>query len=304
MKKVLVENREDRFNLCSRILILDKNDKHMWELGPDSEKVPFLGIENKWHSHEEIEITLFWEGKGILSVGDFIGSYNTGECYIIGSNVPHHWKDEEGSSGIALQISLKQIRLVQAFGEFEDIEQLLNMAKYGLRISGITLSRLKVLMQSFELSGKLMRPILIMQMFQILLEGMGKDCHKLSSSLVPCGSDSNLQRIEKVVNYILNHFREPLPLSKVIEISGLSQASFARAFKNTMGISFVKYVNRLRCMEVKQYLLQSDAGILKLATDAGFNNLSNFNDVFKKEFGYTPSQYRKMNSPASSGVVN
>ena len=64
-------------------------------------------------------------------------------------------------------------------------------------------------------------------------------------------------------------------------------------FKNTMGTSFIEYLNEYRLTMASRLLVSSDSSILAIASEVGFDNLSYFNRSFKKRFGQTPREYRK-----------
>ena len=75
--------------------------------------------------------------------------------------------------------------------------------------------------------------------------------------------------------------------------AGLSQSHFMKFFKNTMGTSFIDYLNDYRLTMVSRLLVSSESSILDIAAESGFDNLSYFNRMFKKRFGMTPREYRK-----------
>jgi AraC-like DNA-binding protein len=64
-------------------------------------------------------------------------------------------------------------------------------------------------------------------------------------------------------------------------------------FKQTMGVSFTSYLNTYRLTMAARLLLQSDDTVLSIATEVGFDNLSYFNRVFKKQYHTTPSEFRR-----------
>ena len=72
----------------------------------------------------------------------------------------------------------------------------------------------------------------------------------------------------------------------------VSQFHFCRQFRRVLGTNFKKYLNDLR-MERAQELLRTTAfPITKVATLAGFNDLSYFERVFRRHCGERPSEYR------------
>ena len=75
-----------------------------------------------------------------------------------------------------------------------------------------------------------------------------------------------------------------------------SESHFMRYFKDNMGTSFVDYLREYRLTMAARLLVASDATILSIAEEVGFDNLSYFNRAFKKHYGVTPSQYRRLTS--------
>ena len=67
-----------------------------------------------------------------------------------------------------------------------------------------------------------------------------------------------------------------------------------RWFKENTGFGFNGYLIEYRLNHAAEELRNSDATILDIAGEAGFDNLSNFNRLFKKRFHKTPSEFRKM----------
>jgi AraC-like DNA-binding protein len=84
-----------------------------------------------------------------------------------------------------------------------------------------------------------------------------------------------------------------IKISDVAAVADFSESHFMRYFKETMGTSFIDYLREYRLTMAARLLLASDASILSIAEEVGFDNLSYFNRAFKKEYGMTPSKYRK-----------
>ncbi len=91
---------------------------------------------------------------------------------------------------------------------------------------------------------------------------------------------------------------EKITIEDIANEVGLSQSHFMKYFKNTMGTSFVDYLNEYRLTMASRLLISSDSSILAIASEVGFENLSYFNRIFKKRFGQTPREYRRRQSPA------
>ena len=86
---------------------------------------------------------------------------------------------------------------------------------------------------------------------------------------------------------------EKITIEDIANEVDLSQSHFMKYFKNTMGTSFIDYLNDYRLTMVSRLLVSSESSILDIAAESGFDNLSYFNRMFKKRFGMTPREYRK-----------
>lgn len=103
----------------------------------------------------------------------------------------------------------------------------------------------------------------------------------------------SLDKMKTVLKYVENHYMEKITISRVAEVADFSESHFMRYFKETMGTSFIDYLKEYRLTMAARLLLMSDASILNIAEEVGFDNLSYFNRAFKQKYGMTPSMYRK-----------
>lgn len=106
-------------------------------------------------------------------------------------------------------------------------------------------------------------------------------------------SVKSLDKIKVITKYVENHYMEKITIADIAEVAGFSESHFMRYFKETMGTSFIDYLREYRLTMAARLLMGSDDSILSISEEVGFDNLSYFNRAFKKEYGMTPSQYRK-----------
>lgn len=106
-------------------------------------------------------------------------------------------------------------------------------------------------------------------------------------------SMKSLDKMKIIMKHVENHYMEKISIADIAEVAGFSESHFMRYFKETMGTSFVDYLREYRLTMAARLLQASDASILSISEEVGFDNLSYFNRAFKKEYGVTPSQYRK-----------
>ncbi len=83
-----------------------------------------------------------------------------------------------------------------------------------------------------------------------------------------------------------------LSLPKLAKHIATSPSYISQTLNETIGVNFFDYVNRYRVEAAKIQLLNSEATVLDIAMNVGFNAKSSFYTAFKKETQLTPSQYR------------
>jgi AraC-like DNA-binding protein len=98
--------------------------------------------------------------------------------------------------------------------------------------------------------------------------------------------------IWKARKFIEEHSGEELSLSKVAKAANISRNHLSEKFKEVAGVNFVDYVAQIRFEKARDLLLNSKLRISEIAFTAGFQSLSQFNRVFKKLSGKSPTEFR------------
>lgn len=106
----------------------------------------------------------------------------------------------------------------------------------------------------------------------------------------------SLDKMKTILKFIETNYMQKISVAEIAEQVEFSESHFMRYFKETMGTSFVDYLREYRLTMAARLLIASDATILSIAEEVGFDNLSYFNRAFKKHYGVTPSQYRRLTS--------
>jgi AraC family transcriptional regulator len=103
-------------------------------------------------------------------------------------------------------------------------------------------------------------------------------------------TESQLTRLR---THVEARLEQPLPISELAALAGLSPFHFARAFKTSMGLAPASWI-RLRRLTVGQRLLQDTTmSIADVAAAVGYDSPSRFSRAFRAMTGETPSQYRR-----------
>ena len=103
----------------------------------------------------------------------------------------------------------------------------------------------------------------------------------------------NKIRIEDIIDYIQQNYTEDIRLDELADKYHTSPPYLSRILKQSLGMTFVDYVSRLRVQRAKELLEKTDKSVTEIAQLSGFVNPSGFTRVFKASIGVSPSQYRK-----------
>lgn len=101
---------------------------------------------------------------------------------------------------------------------------------------------------------------------------------------------------KSTIEYIRQHYSEPLTLDQIALHVGISKFYLAREFKSFTGQTVFEIIRSIRCKEARR-LIEQGVSVSDAAQACGFDNPSYFTRVFKKCFRYLPSHYMPKNLP-------
>lgn len=113
-----------------------------------------------------------------------------------------------------------------------------------------------------------------------------------TSSFAKVEVNSDSKRVLKVKDYITNHFNEEIRLQDLADIVGMSPSAFSRFFKLSTGKTLSEYMVGIRLGMAARKLVDSADSISEICYDCGFNTISNFNRLFRKYKGCSPTEFR------------
>ena len=127
----------------------------------------------------------------------------------------------------------------------------------------------------------------ILQLIGILMEA-GLMCQS------PRTESQKITAIKTVLSYITDHYHEKLYVQDLASQVNMNEQYFCRFFKRSIGKTPIDFINDYRLNKVIRLLETGDAQITEIYLECGFNNMGNFQRLFKRKTGITPLQYRKL----------
>lgn len=100
--------------------------------------------------------------------------------------------------------------------------------------------------------------------------------------------------VSRLVAYIEDNYRDRITLAGLAAKTGYNASYISQLFKGKLGINFSEYLLRVRLSAATAELSRSDARVSDIAASHGFADLKSFNTAFRKTFGKTPAEYRRL----------
>lgn len=287
------ENINFRKDDAYRLLRWNQRLTHVEVVQSPAQTSPIVGQGDHWHYHPAVELTYIAKGRGTRLVADHVDSFEGGDLVLIGANVPHYWHMHGNSAGLSLQWDFTFDHGIWSFGEAAALRPLLEFARRGLQLRGPTAEITRRRMEAMPGRAMLDRLSGFLEILGGLVMAPCADLVPLSAqSFSLSGSAETQEAIRRAVSYILANYRENVNLADLLRLTGMSRATFARQFALNVGKSFSSFRNQVRLQAVCRALQVSSESVGTIAFSHGFNQLSFFNRLFRREFGVNPSEYR------------
>ncbi|MCC8187005.1 MAG: AraC family transcriptional regulator [Bacteroides sp.] len=253
------------------------------------------------HNHAEYELNFTEKAAGVRRiVGDsteIIGDYDL--VLITGRELEHVWEQHECCSKEIREITIQfsSDLFLESFlhkNQFDSIRKMLERARKGLCFPMSAILRVYPLLDTLASEKQGFYAVIKFLTILYELSLFGEEaCTLSSSSFAKIGTQSDSRRVTKVQEYINDHYKEEIRLSQLADMVGMTPVSFSRFFKLRTGKNLSEYIIDIRLGFASRLLVDSTMSVAEICYDCGFNNLSNFNRIFKKKKGCSPKEFRE-----------
>jgi AraC-like DNA-binding protein len=252
-------------------------------------------FEVPWHQHIEYELILFTEGEGVSFIGNYVGEFKPGDIFFLGANLPHTFqKADKDLITSAVVIQFKEdfwgsdfIRLP----ECRLINDLFATSMQGLKINGQSRGQLAPLLRELEYLQGFERIIRLCEcLMRIARDG---EYTTVSTQEPEQFHPRNKERIDRIFQYTIDNFQEPIRLDDIARNAGMSVPAFCHYFKKSTKKTYIDFLNEIKIGYACKQLIDTRKSIETICYESGFNTLANFNKQFLKLKQATPSGYRR-----------
>ncbi len=267
----------------------------MWNAEIPSGKLLF-----QHHCHICFEITVVDHGSGIYATNNNKYQMSAGDIFIFSSN-EYHCITEVGATGLKLTNlhfeprylwgnsvdSFSEENMNFCFNHSKNFKNRIkaNDAKNILNYIELIKNELHNKESEYQLQVKSLLNLLLINLVRNF------DYSDENNSI----NSLQFKNIKHILSFIDEHFTEKLSLNELAELAGMSPNYFSAFFKKISGVTLWDYISSKRINKAVQLIRTPNSGknMLEIATLCGFNNTTNFNKMFRRITGMTPSEYKK-----------
>lgn len=250
------------------------------------------------HSHDEMELNLVLGASGAQRiVGDHIGEIGEEELVFIGPNLPHGWFTHHCQSDCIREVTIqfnKDLFCESLLdkNQLRSLKRLFENAKRGVAFAPETVRALRSRLTDLEKKTGFES---FLALFSILYDlSTTTDTTLLSDiSFQRERVEYDSRRLQRVFDYMHRRFGDPISLHDVAKIANMTEVAFSRFIKQHTGQTFTEKLMEIRLGHVSRMLIGTSQSIGEIAFRCGFNNMSNFNKIFRERKGCTPKEFKK-----------
>lgn len=260
------------------------------------------------HRHKELEINFVQGAVGAQRVvGDSVETIGNLDLAMIGSEeLEHGWNQGTCTNRNIREITIQFDKSIfteelLSKNQFDSIKTMLEKARYGISFSEEAILKVYAYLDRLsESNDSFNQLILLLMTLNTLSCGPYKTLASTMFTEERNTDESN--RIKRIKEHIHRNFRNELTLGEIAAAVGMSPSSLCRYFKSMTGKTLTSYILDARLGDATRALVNTSDPISEICYSSGFNNVSNFNRLFKKCKNLTPKEFRKLYKKRSSVI--
>lgn len=250
------------------------------------------------HYHDELELNLIMNAKGARRiVGDHIDTIDDLELVLVGPNLYHAWFTHQCKSEEIREVTIQwhkdlfDDRLLRR-NQLSFIRSMVEKSQKGILFSRETAEQVAPRILSLNKKNGFDSVLELMSILHDL--STSRNMRTLSDgSFTNEHFTYNSRRIEKAFEYMNNNYDKPVTLGEVARLVNMTEVSFSRFLKKRTGNTFIDSLNEIRLGHASRMLIDTTHSVAEISYNCGFNNISNFNRIFKKKKACTPREFRE-----------
>jgi AraC family L-rhamnose operon regulatory protein RhaS len=248
-------------------------------------------------SHPFAEVFYVLDGAGTFVLGPHAHRCGPGDVVVVPPDVVHRIEDRDApltlyGIGVAREVLAHDLgpALRAQAGVLPGSRVLAGRVRAGLR-------RLLHEQTDTQTGSRALMVGLTLQLLALLARAAPPTVAAAAATREAALADANRRAVERFAAELAHRFYEPLRIDRVAADLGVSRRSFTRLFRSVVGCSFAEFVERVRVEYACRLLRGTARGILSIAFECGYEDLSSFYRAFKRHTRQAPGHWRESGAP-------
>ena len=251
------------------------------------------------HWHGELEISLVTEGRVLYLAGGSSYRLEAGHGLVINANTPHMMTPAGGNARI-ISIIVRPSFLYDAPGSFAELE-IFHPYLESPELASVPMCPENGDSDLLDIFREVDR-LCLEKPFAYQLEVHGLLCtafgklirrHQNRLRLSRPVNPGNLQRLQLLLDYIHEHYANPLSLTALAAQIPISRENCCRFFRQMTGCTISEYLNDYRISRSIHLMKTTELSVSSISALTGFSSASRFAAAFRAKTGCSPSEYRR-----------
>jgi len=251
--------------------------------------------------HDVYEIGCILRGTGIIVIGQRMYPYAPGQVYIINDFEPHRCYSDDEESQLFVVHFHPGLLESHSIGQMHHEIGIPVLSRFRQHSPLIPLDDpltvpIRTLLEALREEAQRKRPFWDVIASGLLLQAIGLLVRQVTKTIEHSPDELQrrraLRRIQPVLELLQTRYTEALSLDELAKAGCMSSAYCCELFHFALGITPIAYRNGLRLAEARRLMQTSDLTIHDIAYRVGFQSVQEFNRLFRRETGCSPSQFR------------
>ncbi len=250
------------------------------------------------HFHPEYELNYIRGARGGRRVvGNHMGVIEDRELVLVGPKIYHGWENFENSGETEFHEVTIQFQkdifdpVLLDRNIMRPIKTLFHNSTRGILFSQEAIVKVEEAILEMSASQGFGSFLKLQSLLYEL--ALSEDQTFLTQVEIERQHDSGIEdRIERIYSFLRANYQRKIKIDEVADWANMSVISLSRLIKKSTGKSFIEFLIEVRLGSATRQLIETDKSISQICYDCGFNNISNFNRLFKKYRNCTPTSFR------------
>lgn len=233
------------------------------------------------HMHQDIELVLTLKGGGTAFCDGKKYELKNNSFFLVFPNQVHHY--QECSEGEYIILIMKPSVLLSFNNLFSSGVPTSSVWQFEEKGDDNAVNLMKLAHEEFTRDGysEIISAYLTALFGKLLKVYSVKKCRETDDTVL------------KILNYCSEHYKEYITAESVAKNLHISKSAVSHIFSTRLSINFCEYINSLRIADAARMLKRSSLPITEIAYACGFSTIRTFNRAFLKQYGISPSKYKK-----------